>query len=768
MKVTSSPVQPSAQINRAVIATAIPLEFEAVREHLADLCEYRHPAGTIYEEGKFSTAGVHWRIGVVETGVGLDRAALEVSRAIEFFKPSCVLFVGVAGGVKDVELGDVVAATKIYGYESGKDEEDFSPRPSLVECDYSLVQIARQVARRKTWQSAQQASNAERARMGRAIVGPIAAGEKVVGSTASNTYRILRQFYGDTLAVEMEGLGFARAAIFSRSVPFLVVRGISDLLNGKAQDDAQGWQLVAASRAASFAFAVLSQFHPVESALEEPGEASRWKARKPAQNLPEGIEPERSPVTRYGGQKGEDGGVATEVQSREVRIRIDIAYEKFGESEKSRIMKLLAELLEMEGEEEIRIRRIEPGSTLLTLVLPPDKAERLVWLVNSRTLKEFGISEAELLKARETDRLRSHSPVITLRGIHHVEMYVANAYQAAHFYRTIFGFEPIARLGPATGARDRTSFALAQGGIRLVVTSGLTPDSPILQHVQAHGDSISDIAFAVDDATQAFEAAVSRGATPIMEPTIISDEIGQVVRSTVSAFGDTVHSFIQTHSYTGHFLPGFHPLANTGPVPHLGLREVDHLAVHLEEARLEAFVEFYTRAFDLHRSEHDMLSSEWSSINTTTVSDPEGKITILLSEPARYVAHAGIEEYLEFHQGAGSQHIAFSTEDIFSTVRALQLNGIRFLRIPQPYYEVLEERVGPMQPLDLLRAAELGVLVDRDADGILFQAFTEPLEGRPTLFIEVVERRGAKHFGGGNTKALFDAFEIEKARSSHG
>jgi len=352
---------------------------------------------------------------------------------------------------------------------------------------------------------------------------------------------------------------------------------------------------------------------------------------------------------------------------------------------------------------------------------------------------------------------------VQLKGIHHVEMYVGNAFQAAHFYRTVFGFRPIARAGLATGVRDRTSFALEQDRIRLVVSSGLTPESPIARHVHKHGDGVRDVAFIVDDVEQAFKAAVARGATPIMEPTVTSDENGRVVRATIGAFGDTVHSFIQASDYAGSFLPNYKPVENMGPTAKVGLVAVDHVAVSLEEGNLDTMVDFYTNVLGFHQSKHEMVWTERSAMNSKVVEDPTGNIKFPMQEPARGKGKSQIEEYLDFNGGAGSQHVAYLTEDIFTAVRSLQDNGIKFLRVPQTYYQMLEDRIGPVDPDEMRKASELGVQIDREEDGTLLQTFTEPLEGRPTFFIEVIQRRGAKGFGAGNIKALFESLEAEQA-----
>ena len=351
---------------------------------------------------------------------------------------------------------------------------------------------------------------------------------------------------------------------------------------------------------------------------------------------------------------------------------------------------------------------------------------------------------------------------VQLRGIDHVEMYVGNAYQAAHFYRGAFGFRPVARAGLASGMRDRTSFAMEQGKIRLILTSPLGPDSEIAQKVALHGDGVHDVAFRVDNVEDAFHVAVSRGARPIAEPVVLEDDRGRVVRATIGAFGDAVHSFIQRDAYDGRFLPGYLPFDTSAPIYPTGLEEVDHVAVSLEEGNLDAMVQFYTEVLGFHKSHAEMVWTERSAMNSKVVEDPTGSIKFPLQEPARAKGKSQIEEYLAFHRGAGTQHVAYLTRDIVRTMRAIRGNGVEFLRIPPTYYEALEARVGAIDPALMDELSQLGILVDRDDFGTLMQTFTEPLEGRPTFFVEVISRDGAKGFGAGNIKALFEAVEREQ------
>ncbi|HEX8906596.1 MAG TPA: 4-hydroxyphenylpyruvate dioxygenase [Longimicrobiaceae bacterium] len=355
------------------------------------------------------------------------------------------------------------------------------------------------------------------------------------------------------------------------------------------------------------------------------------------------------------------------------------------------------------------------------------------------------------------------SSAVQLRGIDHVEMYVGNAYQAAHFYRAAFGFRPVGRAGLATGTRDRASYVMEQGDIRLVLTSPLNPDSAVARHVATHGDGVADVAFRVEDVQAAFEAAVAHGARPVAQPEMLEDEHGRVTRATIGAFGDTVHTFVQREDYGGCFLPGYLAYDNMGTVEPVGFVSVDHVAVCLDEGSLDQMVEFYTRVLGFHQSHAEMVWTERSAMNSKVVEDPSGSIKFPMQEPARAKGKSQIEEYLDFHRGAGTQHVAYLTDDIVGTMRAVRRNGIQFLRVPHTYYEALEARVGKLAPWAFRTVSELGILMDSDDDGTLLQTFTEPLEGRPTFFVEVIERRGARGFGAGNIKALFEAVEREQA-----
>jgi 4-hydroxyphenylpyruvate dioxygenase len=353
---------------------------------------------------------------------------------------------------------------------------------------------------------------------------------------------------------------------------------------------------------------------------------------------------------------------------------------------------------------------------------------------------------------------------LQLDGIDHVEMYVGNAYQAAHFYRAIFGFRPVARAGLETGLRDRLSIAMEQGDIRLVLTSGLDPDSPISRHAALHGDGVKDVAFRVDDVQGAFETAVRRGARAVAEPHVHEDERGRLVRATIGAPGDTVHSLVERHGFTDALFPGFEPIIDAPRTTPTGLVEVDHVAVSMEQGQLDEWVEFYKEVLGFHQSHQEMVWTKHSAMNSKVVEDASGKIKFPIVEPAHNGTKSQVQEYLNFNHGAGAQHVAFLSHDIRATVRAIRDNGVRFLRIPPTYYEVLEARVGAIEPRIMSELQELGILVDSDDGGRLMQIFSEPVEARPTMFLEVIERQGALGFGSGNIKALFEAVEREQER----
>jgi 4-hydroxyphenylpyruvate dioxygenase len=365
---------------------------------------------------------------------------------------------------------------------------------------------------------------------------------------------------------------------------------------------------------------------------------------------------------------------------------------------------------------------------------------------------------------REVVQLPARQSALQLNGIDHVEMYVGNAYQAAHFFRTTFGFAPVARGGLETGLRDRMSVVLEQGDVRLVLTSGLEPESPIARHAALHGDGVKDVAFTVDDVEAAFETAVRRGARAVAEPREVEDDHGQVVRASIGAPGDTVHSLVQRRGYEGVFLPGFEPILDPPATTPTGLVEVDHVAVSMEQGELDRWVAFYKDVLGFHQSHQEMVWTKHSAMNSKVVEDASGKIKFPIVEPALNGQRSQVQEYLNFNRGPGAQHVALLTHDIRRSVRAIHGNGVRFLRIPDTYYEVLEDRVGRIEPAVMAELRELGILVDLEDDGRLLQIFSEPVGARPTMFLELIERQGALGFGSGNIKALFEAVEREQER----
>jgi 4-hydroxyphenylpyruvate dioxygenase len=353
-----------------------------------------------------------------------------------------------------------------------------------------------------------------------------------------------------------------------------------------------------------------------------------------------------------------------------------------------------------------------------------------------------------------------------LDGWDHIELWVGNAKQAAYFYEHAFGFRRTAYAGPETGVRDRASYVLEQGEIRFVVTSGLRRDSPVCEFACLHGDGVKDISLRVPDATNAYREAVQRGARGIAEPRWAEDEFGKVELASIATYGDVVHTFVNRAGYEGAYLPGYvaHESTN-GSDPGVGLLHVDHVVGNVELGRMEYWVEFYERVFGMtemiHFSDKD-ISTEYSALMSKVLTDGEGKIKFPINEPAEGKRKSQIEEYLEFNHGPGSQHVALASTHIVDTVDALKARDVLFLATPETYYEDVGDRVGEIdESWDDLR--RLRILADRDDDGYLLQIFTKTAQDRPTLFFEVIERHGARGFGDGNFKALFEAIEREQA-----
>jgi 4-hydroxyphenylpyruvate dioxygenase len=353
---------------------------------------------------------------------------------------------------------------------------------------------------------------------------------------------------------------------------------------------------------------------------------------------------------------------------------------------------------------------------------------------------------------------------LPLRGTDHVEFYVGNARQAAYFYRTAFGMSLVAYAGPETGQRDRASYVVQQGKIRFVLTTPLRCSDQIAEHVHRHGDGVRVIALWVDDARRAWRETTSRGAISVAEPFAKSDEHGQVVLSSIRAYGDTIHTFVERGEYAGPFLPGFRAVDYDYVARPTGLLYIDHMVGNVGWHEMDEWVDFYgtVMGFKLyqHFDEKD-ISTEYSALMSKVMANGNGYVKFPINEPAEGKRKSQIEEYLDFYQGPGVQHIALATNDILHTVNSLHQQGIEFLRVPHTYYTELQARVGKIdEPVDELEA--LGILVDRDDEGYMLQIFTRPVEDRPTLFFEIIQRKGSRSFGKGNFKALFEAIEREQ------
>ncbi|HYY78282.1 MAG TPA: 4-hydroxyphenylpyruvate dioxygenase [Actinomycetes bacterium] len=356
---------------------------------------------------------------------------------------------------------------------------------------------------------------------------------------------------------------------------------------------------------------------------------------------------------------------------------------------------------------------------------------------------------------------------LALLGIDHVELWVGNAKQAAHFYRTAYGFSPVAYAGPETGVRDRASWVLEQGTVRLVLTTALRPDSEVAAHVARHGDGVHDVALAVPDAAVAHHAAVGRGARGVRDPADDKDEHGVLRHAAIATYGETVHSLVDRSDYTGPYWPGYQRWeAPADPLPPVGLQAIDHVVGNVELGRMDQWVGFYERVMGFTQLVHfsdEAISTEYSALMSKVVWDGEGRVKFPINEPAKGKKRSQIDEYLDFYGGPGVQHIAIQTGDIVASVRALRARGIEFMRVPDAYYQDLAGRFGDIR-LDLASFQELGILADRDDEGYLLQIFTAMNQDRPTVFFELIERHGARGFGEGNFKALFVALEREQER----
>jgi 4-hydroxyphenylpyruvate dioxygenase len=355
---------------------------------------------------------------------------------------------------------------------------------------------------------------------------------------------------------------------------------------------------------------------------------------------------------------------------------------------------------------------------------------------------------------------------LPLNGTDYVEFYVGNARQAAYYYRAAFGMRLVASSGPETGARDVASYVLEQDKIRFVLTTPLRPDHPIAEHVRRHGDGVRDIALWVEDAESAYRETTRRGARGVMEPVLLSDEHGEIRKSAIATYGDTVHTFVERKNYGGLFMPGYVAVRTPDVVAHpVGLKYIDHMVGNVGWGEMDTWVRFYEDVLGFRVYQHfddKDISTEYSALMSKVLANGNERIKFPINEPAEGKRKSQIEEYLDFYQGPGVQHIALATDNIIDTVTRLRSQGVEFLRVPDTYYADLTDRVGNIdEAVD--RLGELGILVDRDDEGYMLQIFTRPVEDRPTLFFEIIQRKGSRSFGKGNFKALFEAIEREQA-----
>lgn len=352
----------------------------------------------------------------------------------------------------------------------------------------------------------------------------------------------------------------------------------------------------------------------------------------------------------------------------------------------------------------------------------------------------------------------------SLNGTDHIEFYVGNAKQAAHYYQTAFGFRLVAYRGPETGVRDTVSYVLQQEKIRLVLTSAFSPEHAVARHVHTHGDGVKVLALWVDDAEYAYYTALERGAKGAAAPQTVVDEQGEVKMASIHTYGETLHTFVERRNYNGAFLPGFIAKESGINVTPIGLKYIDHCVGNVELGKMNEWVQFYQDVMGfklLITFDDNDISTEYTALMSKVVSNGNGYVKFPINEPAEGKKKSQIEEYLDFYHGAGVQHIAVATDDILQTVDQLRKNGVDFLYVPETYYEDVIERVGEIKE-DVEELKRLNILIDRDEEGYLLQIFTKPVQDRPTVFYEIIQREGAKSFGKGNFKALFEAIEREQ------
>lgn len=355
---------------------------------------------------------------------------------------------------------------------------------------------------------------------------------------------------------------------------------------------------------------------------------------------------------------------------------------------------------------------------------------------------------------------------LPINGTDYVELYVGNAKQAAHYYKTAFGFQSLAYAGLETGVRDRTSYVLAQDKIRLVLTTPMVNDGEISDHIKRHGDGVKVIALWVDDAVQAYTETTSRGAKSYFEPKVTSDAHGDVVTAGIHTYGETVHIFVERKNYQGIFLPGFEAWTSEYNPGSTGLKFIDHMVGNVTLGEMNKWASFYAEVMgfaNLVTFDDKDISTQYTALMSKVMTNGNGRIKFPINEPAIGLKKSQVEEYLDFYCGPGCQHIAVATDDIVFTIAEMRARGVEFLHVPGSYYDTVQQRVGVISE-DLNRLKELGIMVDRDEEGYLLQIFTKPVEDRPTLFFEIIQRKGAKSFGKGNFQALFESIEAEQER----
>ena len=353
---------------------------------------------------------------------------------------------------------------------------------------------------------------------------------------------------------------------------------------------------------------------------------------------------------------------------------------------------------------------------------------------------------------------------LPLNGTDYVEFYVGNAKQAAHFYQTAFGFQPLAYAGLETGLTDRTSYVLRQDKITLVLTTPMSKDGDLNNHINLHGDAIKTVALWVDDAEKSWDETTERGAKSYFSPKTMKDDDGEVVLSGIHTYGETVHVFVERKNYNGIFLPGFIAWNPTYKPESVGLKYIDHMVGNVGWNEMNTWCEFYANVMGFNQLvsfDDKDISTEYTALMSKVMSNGNGRIKFPINEPAEGKKKSQIEEYIGFYNGAGVQHVAVATDNIIETVTALQNRGVEFLKVPSSYYDTVLDRVGEIDE-DLAPLADLGILIDRDDEGYLLQIFTKPVQDRPTVFFEIIQRKGAKSFGKGNFKALFEAIEREQ------